>query len=236
MPSVATAWRWYATGAVLVAALATTVAAFAAASAGPMLRQRATTPSDAGYLGTELGMEDAPNFRLMDQRGEAVRLSDSRGKAVALAFLDPQCTDVCPLTATQFRLAAQALGDRATDAVFIAINVNIQAASLADVQDATERWGNGEMPNWYFLTGSPPELRPVWDAYHVATEAGPKSDKPNEQMHTPGVFLIDQAGRRRWYVSIPFAHAATDTWAGPPLDRVIETRFRQLWQEERSER
>jgi len=219
----------------LVAALAITVA-LGAAAAGPMLRQRATTPTDAGYLGTELGMENAPNFRLMDQRGESVGLSDFRGKAVALAFLDPQCTDACPLTAAQFRLTAQALGDRAADAVFIAINVNIQAASLADVQDATEKWGNGEMPNWYFLTGSPPELRPVWDAYHVAAEAGPKPDKPNEQMHTPGVFLIDQAGRRRWYVSIPFAHAATDPWDGPSLNQVIETRFRQLWQEERSER
>lgn len=194
----------------------------------------AATTSDADYLGTDVGGDLAPDFSLTDQRGNRIGLADFRGKPIALAFLDPDCTDVCPLTALQFRFAAQALGDRAPDAAFVAINVSTRAAAVGNMQSATEKWGNGEMANWYFLTGTPPEeLRPVWAAYHVAAEAGPKPGKPNEQLHTPAVYLIDQQGRQRWYVSIPFELAAASTWAGPPLDRVIETRFRQLWQEEK---
>jgi cytochrome oxidase Cu insertion factor (SCO1/SenC/PrrC family) len=47
------------------------------------------------YAGTPL---DGPAFAftLMDQREDSVSLSDFNGRVVALAFLDPNCTDVCP--------------------------------------------------------------------------------------------------------------------------------------------
>ncbi len=225
-------WYLYSVVALIPLALALSFALAAGAKSGP--NHSAATTTDADYLGTDAGGEPAPDFTLTDQRGNRIGLADFRGKVVALAFLDPDCTDVCPLTAVQFRFAARALGDRATDAAFVAVNVNSRAAAVGNMQYATEKWGNGEMANWYFLTGSPPEeLRPVWAAYHVAAEAGPKPVKPNEQLHTPAVFLIDQQRRQRWYVSIPFEPVTAGTWAGPPLDRVIETRFRQLWQEEK---
>lgn len=190
--------------------------------------------SDAEYLGTALDGTQAPDFRLADQHGRATRLADFRGKTVALAFLDPGCTDACPLTAFHYRLAAEKLGNRADSVAFLAVNVNKNAASVQEMAEATRKWGNAGMRNWHFLTGSEAELRPVWDAYQIVAEGGAKPDKPDEQLHTPGVFLIDAAGRKRWYVSIPFQGGPDGTaWSGPALSEVLELRARQLMEEAR---
>lgn len=182
--------------------------------------------TDADYLGTSLEGRLALDFRLTDQTGTRVALSDFKGKAVALAFLDPKCTDSCPLTALHYRFTSQALGDRAADVVFLGVNVNKNAGAVADVVEASEKWGINGLKNWHFLTGTEQELRPVWDAYNIVAEGSPKPNKPDERAHTPGVFIIDQTARQRWYISIPFD--AGDAWQGPPLSQVLNLRLREL--------
>lgn len=166
----------------------------------------------------------ATEFRLVDQKGMEVALSDFRGKVVALAFLDPKCTDVCPLTAAQFRAAAEGLGGLAADVVFLAVNVNVQANSRADVEAATVKWGVDKLESWHFLTAGEDVLHQVWKAYGVAAE-GTKPGKPEEVPHTAGVFLIDQAGRRSWYISIPLDDSA---WRGPSLSDLLQKHVREL--------
>ena len=73
----------------------------------------------------------APDFRLVNQRGDAVALSDFRNHVVALTFLDPECTDVCPLTALDFQRVNQALGNDAAHVVFLAVNANVATNSAA---------------------------------------------------------------------------------------------------------
>lgn len=167
-------------------------------------RSEAThTEATIAYEGTQLeGL--ARDFRLVDQRGTSVALSDFRGKVVALAFLDPKCTDVCPLTANEFRLTSEALGHNATRVAFLVVNVNPIANSVADVAEATQRWGVQGLAGWHYLTGSREELEPIYQAYHVLAEGPPKPDKPDELQHTPGIYLIDKAGQQRWYVSTRF--------------------------------
>jgi cytochrome oxidase Cu insertion factor (SCO1/SenC/PrrC family) len=167
-------------------------------------RSEAThTKATIAYEGTRLeGL--APDFQLVDQRGTSVALSDFRRKVVALAFLDPKCTDACPVTANEFRLTSEALGRNATRVAFLVVNVNPTANSVADVAAATERWGVQELPGWHYLTGSREALESIYQAYHVLVEGPPKPDKPDELQHTPGVYLIDKAGKKRWYVSTAF--------------------------------
>lgn len=159
--------------------------------------------SDGIYQGTDLGGQLASGFRLVDQSGQRKALADFRGKVVVLTFLDPNCTDACPLTAFNFKLAAQALADSAAKVVFLAVNANPEASSIADVAAATEKWGLKELQNFHFLTGEREELEPVWRDYKV-TAGDSKPGKPGEVEHTPGVFLIDQEGRRQRYISVPF--------------------------------
>lgn len=159
--------------------------------------------TSSGYQGTEL-RGTAGGFSLTDQNGATIALSALRGKVVVLAFLDPVCTDVCPLTAHEFHLTAQKLGERAAEAVFLAVNVNPQVNSVEDVADATERWGVGELANWHYITGAADALEPVYWAYNILAHGPPKPGKPNELEHTPGVYVIDKAGQRRWYISTAF--------------------------------
>ncbi len=150
------------------------------------------------YIGTSLDRE-APEFRLSDQHGVLVSLSQFKGSVVMLVFLDPACTDICPLTVLQLRQAVEALGGPGAGVTTLVINTNPEARSTGDVASAFRRWGVDSLERWHFLTGAAAELEPVWKAYGI--DIAPKLGKPGEVQHTPGVFIIDQAGRTRWYVS-----------------------------------
>ncbi|MCM8747970.1 SCO family protein [Thermomicrobiaceae bacterium CFH 74404] len=181
-------------------------------------------PADPTGSQTYTGMAldgPAPDFQLVDQRGELVKLSDFRGRIVVLSFLDPYCDDVCPLTVLHLRRAQQALGEEADGAVFLAVNANPRATALHDVAEATRHWGLESMPNWYFLTGEEHELRAVWQAYWVEVSVGADGDAT----HTPGVFLVDPAGRLRHYLSTPFED---ERWSGPLLSELLVDHIRQL--------
>lgn len=210
-------------GVVLFAALI--VATLTVAGYGPLTRALSKLPeSGQDYQGTALGGEAVADFRLVNQRGEPVALSEFRGKAVALAFLAPECTDVCPLTALHFRLASEALGDRAGKVVFLAVNANAERNSVTDVAVATEKWGMSTLQGWHYLTGPAQELERVWKAYRIFA-GGRKPDKSDETLHSPGVYIIDQAGRERWYISIPLDNP---DWIGPSLSELLQRHLRQL--------
>lgn len=168
----------------------------------------------------------AADFQLLDQRGEMVVLSELRGRVVLLAFLDPNCTDVCPLTALQFRQIHEALGKDADRVALLAVNVNPDANAVDDVARASRAWRVDEVATWHFLTGSADELKAVWADYKVHG-GEPKRGKPGEVQHTPGVFVIDAAGKLRWYASVPLDEA----WDGPSLDQVLLAHIRQLLRE-----
>lgn len=158
---------------------------------------------DADYQGVDLGGRPAPDFRLVDHQGNQAALSDFRGSVLVLAFLAPECSDVCPLTALQFRLAGERLGGAGVRAVFAGINTNPALNSVADVATASTRWGMDSLHSWHYLTGTEAELRRVWQEYGVAAGT-PKAAKPAETDHTPAVFLLDPLGRLRRYISVPF--------------------------------
>jgi len=178
------------------------------------------------YEGTELSGA-APDFKLTDQHGSSVALSDSRGKLVVLTFFDSRCTDVCPLTAAQLLQAYQKLNRSEVDQiVFLGVNVNVRFNSVSDAMDTTQRWHLDQIPNWHFLTGNAEELMPVWSAFGVSVN--PQSS--GEIMHTPGVFLIDQNGQERWYISTPYDQYGASQGTAPLGDLIVE-HLRELLKE-----
>ena len=177
------------------------------------------TPRD--YAGTALDSL-AADFRLVDQNGATIALSDLRGRVVVLTFMDSRCREVCPLTAAHLRAAHQMLGDDAASVVFIGMNVDVKANTVADVMAITSKWRLDEIPTWHFLTGSAEELEPVWKAYSIAVVPGEDAIQ-----HTPGVFLIDRAGQQRWYISTPFDKAGTPQWT-VPLSELLVRHIREL--------
>ncbi len=179
------------------------------------------------YQGTEMSGE-APDFRLTDQNGSAINLSDFHGKVVVLTFMDSKCEDTCPLTAAQLRRAYQQLDQiEASQVTFIGVNVNIEAKTIADVYEITKSWYLDEIPSWHFLTGSRQELEPVWKDYAIAVE--PLANG-SAIMHTPGVFLIDPSGQKRWYLSTVYSEGG-NTEQDLPLSDLLVKYIREILRE-----
>jgi len=174
------------------------------------------------YGGTVLDSA-AADFQLTDQSGARVSLSDFAGQVVVLTFFDSQCEDVCPLTAVHLRATYQQFSDQANAVVFLGVNVNLEANRPEDVMATTKKWHLDEIPNWHFLTGSGQELEPVWKAYDVAV----LPQEGGEILHTPGVFLIDQNGQERWYISTPFDESGTPSWTAP-LSELLVKRIQEV--------
>ena len=150
----------------------------------------------------------APGFTLTDQDGRAVPLSAFRGKVVVLEFMDPHCTDICPIVSAEFTDAYRDLGRLAGQVVFAAVNVNQYHHAVADVAAYSRAHQLTSIPSWHFLTGPVPRLRAVWNAYDVAVQApGPDADI----VHSSLVYFIDRAGRERYLASPRADHTASGT-------------------------
>ena len=176
------------------------------------------------YEGTELdGI--APDFRLMDQNGTFVSLSDFRGKVVVLTFMDSQCKDTCPITGAHFRKAYKQLSENeASQVVFLGVNVNVKANAVADVLETTQAWHMDEIPSWHFLTGEAEALEPIWKDYDITVEPLPDG---SGIMHTPGTFLINLSGQKRWYVSTIYSEGE-NTEQVVPLSELLVKYIREI--------
>lgn len=195
-------WRWICFGVLPLflafsAALAITAytdahgANAVASSSETTSRQSLTTLMSLSPLPERV----ASNFTLVDQYGKFVSLSQFRGKAVLLAFMDSRCTEVCPVEAQEFLYAEKDLGSRAKNVVFVGVNVNPHANSVADVKRFTAVHGLGVLKNWHFLTGSLAQLVPVWRAYGIEVIV-PKSGK--QTAHSSYVYFLNPLGRERY--------------------------------------
>lgn len=150
----------------------------------------------------------APGFRLTDQDGRTLTLSSLRGKVVVLNFMDPHCTDICPLVSQEFVDAHRDLGQAAGQVVFIAVNVNQYFNRVSDMAAYSNEHQLSSIPGWHFFTGPLSSLQATWRGYGVAVEA----PNPNADIvHTSVMYFIGPDGRER-YVAMPMVdHTSAGT-------------------------
>lgn len=147
----------------------------------------------------------APGFHLVDQKGRAVTLGSLRGKAVVLEFMDPHCTDICPIVSKEFVDASRDLGAAGSKVAFVAINVNQYHASVAAMAAFSRQHGLDAIPSWRFLTGPVPALVRAWHDYGITVEA----PNPNADIiHTSVVYFIDPSGKERYLATPQVDHTA----------------------------
>ncbi len=179
------------------------------------------------YQGAELS-DTASEFQLTDQNGSVINLSDFSGKVVVLTFMDSKCQDTCPVTAAHFRAAYRELKpEEEKQVVFLGVNVNVEANAVTDMLEATRAWHLDEIPSWHFLTGSHDTLERVWKDYGVSAI---HSHDESSIMHTPGTFLIDPIGQKRWYLSTVFSGAG-NTELTSPLSELLLKHIREILRE-----
>ena len=155
----------------------------------------------------------APGFTLTDQSGHTLSLAGFKGQTVVLEFMDPHCTDICPIVSQEFIDAYHDLGPAASHVVFAAVNVNAYHHGVADIAGFSREQRLTTIPSWHFLTGPVASLQAVWKAYHVYVQApGPNADI----VHTSVVYFIDPGGKERFAAS-PMADRTQNGTAYLPL-------------------
>lgn len=150
----------------------------------------------------------APGFTLTDQYGKTIGLSAFRGKAVVLEFMDPHCTDICPIISAEFVDAYRDLGPAARDVVFLAVNVNPYHNKVTDMAAFSAEHGLTAIPSWHFFTGPVPALQRVWASYDVLVQApSPTADV----VHTSTAYFIAPDGREVFEAQPMDDHTANGT-------------------------
>jgi cytochrome oxidase Cu insertion factor (SCO1/SenC/PrrC family) len=135
----------------------------------------------------------APDFHLVSQSGQPVSLASLRGTVTLLTFLDPRCTDDCPV-ATELKEAGALLGGSATHVRLVAIAASQRHFAAADIQALTRAEGLDTVPNWLFLTGSAAQLQAAWGKYGIfVSHMAPGASSVMTDM----VFVIDKDGQIR---------------------------------------
>jgi len=148
----------------------------------------------------------APGFTLTDQGGQAMSLAGLKGHVVVLEFMDPHCTDICPIVSQEFLDAYRDLGASAPRVVFLSVNVNRYHLRVADVAAFSSEQQLTQIPAWHFLTGSYPSLQAVWQAYQIQVDApGPDADV----IHSSQMYFIDPQGRERFLADPMVDHTAS---------------------------
>ncbi len=158
-------------------------------------RPSPSPPSQTGALASNPTLDPgtpihgaAPDFTLTDQFGRAVSLSAFRGKVVILAFNDPQCTTICPLTTTAMVKAKRLLGPAGAQVELLGVGANPAATETRWVRAYSQ--AHGMMHAWHFLNGPLARLKHVWRAYGIEAQI-----VAGQVDHTPAVYVIDTQGK-----------------------------------------
>lgn len=150
------------------------------------------THAGDGFYGTlALPAKLAPPIHLRNYLGQPVTLGQYRGQAVLVTFLYANCPDVCPLIASNLRVALNMLGRRASEVQVIAVSVDPRGDTPANVaRFVREHEMAGRMQ---YLIGSAGELAPTWAAWHVGSER--EVGQPQLVSHSALVYGISASGR-----------------------------------------
>ena len=121
-----------------------------------------SSPGDREAERVQAG-ESIPDFALLDQNGQALRLSDFRGKAVVLTFIYTRCPipNFCPLMSKNF----QALQQRLEKSVpgryhLLSISMDPQFDRPAVLKEYAARFQADEK-HWSFGTGTEDQINSV---------------------------------------------------------------------------
>ena len=141
--------------------------ALAGAAAAAMLLLR--TDGAAGeYRGSQPPIQiDLPDFTLPDYTGESVSSQELEGKVVLLTFLDSQCTEACPIIASQIARTLERLSpEERAQVAPIAISTDPEEDTPEAVASFLEK--NRAVGKLRYLVAPVERLRPLWEKFQIA--------------------------------------------------------------------
>jgi protein SCO1/2 len=135
--------------------------------------------------------QPAPDFALVDQRGEAVTLASLRGRPVLLDFVFTRCPGPCPVLTGIHHDVREAL---APDARARVASVSVTLDPAFDTPEVLAEYVAArrlDAQGWSFVTGGVEEVEAVVHAYGIGAIRGPDGNLD----HSLALFVIDADGR-----------------------------------------
>jgi protein SCO1/2 len=147
----------------------------------------------------------APPLVLRNYLGRPVNIDSYRGKAVLVTFLYTHCPDVCPLIASNLRVAQNLMGPKVSSKVqIIVVSVDPRGDTPKAVAAFLARHGmTGRMQ---YLVGSAHALARVWHAWGVGSERD--ASQPEFINHSGLVYGITASGKRTTVYASSFQPSA----------------------------
>jgi cytochrome oxidase Cu insertion factor (SCO1/SenC/PrrC family) len=173
--------------------------ALAGAAAAAMLLLR--TDGDGEYRGSNPPTQiELPDFTLPDYTGASVSSQELEGKVVLLTFLDSQCTEACPVIASQIARTLERLRpEERAEIVPIAISTDPEEDTPEAVASFLEK--NRAMGKLRYLVAPVERLRPLWEKFQIAASF----DTGIDTLHSAPVRIYDREG-----VWVTTLHAGAD--------------------------
>jgi protein SCO1/2 len=169
----------------------------------------ACTAAAPSFRGTVLDpARPVQDFSLTDQNGQSFRLSDQQGSMVLLFFGYTYCPDVCPVTLGTWKRVHEELGDDAGNVRFVFITVDPERDTPERLKQHVEGFNN----EFIGLTGTPEELKPVYQTFGVFFEKDAETESAAGYLvsHTASAFVVDPEGQ--WRLRHSF---------GTPVDDIV---------------
>jgi cytochrome oxidase Cu insertion factor (SCO1/SenC/PrrC family) len=146
-------------------------------------------PGDGPYRGSEppAGIE-LVDFGLRDHEGAVVRSSSLREQTVLLTFLDSQCTESCPVIASQIGRAFDVLSAAERRRVFaLAISTDPKEDTAASVRAFLRR--NRALGKLHYVGGGEAEskLRRIWKRFKILSSL----ESGEDTLHSAPVRIYD---------------------------------------------
>ncbi len=170
-----------------------------ALTAGVLLLRSGDEPGDFRGSRPPPGFE-LPDFTLPDFEGVSVSTRELRGSVVLVTFLDSQCTEACPIIASQVaRTVDHLTPEERGEIVPLAISTDPEEDTPAAVRSFLEK--NRAVGRLRYLVAPAERLRPVWEDFQILASL----DTGIDTLHSAPVRIYDREGT--WVSTL---HAGAD--------------------------
>lgn len=154
--------------------------------------------------GTAAGLADyghVPEFDLVSQTGDAVRLDDLRGHVWVADFIFTHCASTCPMMNTQMERLARQLGPEA-GVRMVSFSVDPERDTVQRLAEYAQAY-SADPERWLFLTGDKQAMRQlVREGFHLGVDDATPEDVARGAepiLHSTRFVLVDAKGTIRGY-------------------------------------
>lgn len=140
-----------------------------------------------------------PEFALVSQTGDSLRLTALRGHVWIANFIFTTCGSICPMMSAQFERLERRL---APGVRLVSFSVDPERDTPAKLAEYGQRYG-ATPDRWLFLTGNKPQMRRlIMEGFHLGVEeATPEEIAQGAEtiLHSTRFVLVDAAAHIRGY-------------------------------------